>query len=79
MAKISANGERECARYEHPEDGRVLVLTEKNGKPRRMLGKSKGGAFTLRGKLWQSHHTLDQVKEQVRWYAAGQGYVQVLG
>jgi hypothetical protein len=44
MAKISARGDREHARWRHPVTGAELVLTMRG---RLLLKAVKGGSFTL--------------------------------
>lgn len=72
MAKISARGDTEHARWRHPETGAEIVLTNKG----RVLHKAaRGGGFTLAGRRPELYggQRLDVVAGQ----AAERGMVRV--
>lgn len=72
MAKISARGDTEHARWRHPDTGAEIVLTNKG----RVLHKAvRGGGFTLATRLHSYHggQRLDEAAE----YATARGMVRV--
>lgn len=62
MAKISARGDSEHARWREPETGAELVLTQQG---RLLLKGVRGGSFTLLRRLHSPHggRRLDQAAE----------------
>lgn len=67
MAKISARGDTEHARWRHPETGAELVLTNKG---RLLLKAVRGGSFTLAGRCdaYHSGQRVDQAIEHAKRY-----------
>lgn len=65
MAKISARGDSEHARWRHPETGAELVLTLKG---RLLLKAVRGGSFTLAGRCEAFHggQRVDQAAADAR-------------
>lgn len=65
MAKISARGDSEHARWRHPETGAELVLTLKG---RLLLKAVRGGGFTLLGRCDGYHggQRVDQAAAQAK-------------
>lgn len=72
MAKISARGDSEHARWRHPETGAELVLTTRG---RLLLKAVRGGSFTLAGRCNGPHggQRLDEAAEKAR----GRGMARV--
>lgn len=59
MAKITARGDTERARYRHPDSGEEFLLTTRG----RLLHKFKGGGFKLYEDLHgYSDHGFDRAK-----------------
>lgn len=70
MAKISARGDTERARWRHPLTGAEYVLTTRG----RLLAKARGGSFTLAGSLGGY---ADTGFEEARRRATANGMVKV--
>lgn len=64
MAKISARGDSEHARWRHPETGAELVLTMYG----RLLQKTRGGSFSIVRSYFDvfSGQRLDRASEEAR-------------
>ena len=74
MAKITANGEREAARFRHPVSGAELLLTaKKSGKAGRVLSKQQGGSWALRSRPKGS---LEEAREELCRLALSLGFEQ---